>query len=367
MNVLHIGTEKSWRGGENQILLLAIELRKDNQRFQVQQFFCFLRGSAAAQRFKDEGFEVCEISSSVPLAAWQIARHCQAKKIDLIAAHTSKAHSLGLFAKILNTNVKLVVHRRVQFSNSNWFSNRKYLSPKINLFICVSQAVSETLLQKKIPADKISTVYSTIDAAKFKTLPRAELRQSWAKECDVDADAIWLGVTSALTKEKGLDVFIESLSGLKNKNFVVLIAGQGALEMQLKAKVKEFRLQDKVKFLGFLTQPEKLIAALDVFVMPSLQEGLGTAALEAQACGVTVVTSDAGGLKEVVKNKETGLVAAAGNSQALSSQLNLAMSDESLRKLMIEKAKAQIENKFSLTNMVEQTHKNYLMAMQTPG
>ena len=147
---------------------------------------------------------------------------------------------------------------------------------------------------------------------------------------------------------KGLDYLIEGMRQLGNKfPFRLLIVG-GSLEDlseldELISNIKESDLTDRVDIVGSVSQ-EQLVYyynSCDIFVMPSLHESFGLAALEAMACGIPVVVSDVGGLKTFVTDNESGFLVAPANANEIAVRIALLLENDSLRNQMGEKAQIQ--------------------------
>jgi glycosyltransferase involved in cell wall biosynthesis len=141
------------------------------------------------------------------------------------------------------------------------------------------------------------------------------------------------------------------------------IAGDGSQRDALAADAKRLRLDDAVRFLGPVDDPRELLRALDIFVMPSLYEGLGMAALEAMACGLPVIASDTGGLRETVEDGCTGLLAPAGDVVALAHAIETLAEAPAKRAAMGAAARARAIERFGMTAMARRTLEFYRVCM----
>ena len=134
----------------------------------------------------------------------------------------------------------------------------------------------------------------------------------------------------------GLEYLIDAFSNFsKDKSEVELnIIGDGSLRKCLVDRVSSLGITNKVRFLGYLSQEQvaKELAKADVFVIPSLSESFGVAALEAASCGVPVIASNVGGLPEAVLDDKTGFLVVPGNSSAIQDKLDLLFNDMNLRR-----------------------------------
>ncbi|MCB0357671.1 MAG: glycosyltransferase, partial [Bdellovibrionales bacterium] len=310
---MHIGTETVWRGGENQVFLLANGLKQ----YSVANHFAYPEGSEALNRMRLG--PVLPMQNSLPLDPRplnQLEAFVREHQIQLIHAHSSGAHSFGLKLKKRLPHVKLIVHRRVAFKKKTLnLSQRKYLSPLIDAYIAISKTKKNTLHIRGVSKNKIFTIPSAVQVELFKRVSHVEghnFNQIEMSKCgyDLNNQILLVGTASAFTKEKGLEHFLAAIKQLdNNKNlpkFAVLMAGDGELRKTIQQEFRSANLSTPICIMGYHQDMPTFLSGLDVFVMPSIFEGLGSVALEALAAECCVVSSDAGGLKEFIFNEETG-------------------------------------------------------------
>ena len=142
----------------------------------------------------------------------------------------------------------------------------------------------------------------------------------------------------------------------------LVLLGGGALEQPLREEAASLGLADRVVFAGHRPDVHRLLGAFDVFAMPSLQEGLGLAALEAAAAGIPIVASRTGGLPEIIEHDVTGLLVPPTDVDALAAALARALRDPALGARMAEKAKAHVQ-KFSIESAVAAYDKLYSLCL----
>jgi glycosyltransferase involved in cell wall biosynthesis len=154
-----------------------------------------------------------------------------------------------------------------------------------------------------------------------------------------------------LSPEKGVEFFVEATNEIAKvmPNARFWIVGDGPLRGEL-----ERRAGDAVHFLGARDDVPELLHAMDVFVMPSLEEAFGIAVVEAMACGLPVVATNVGGLPEVVADKNTGLLVPPRDAGALASAVVKLANDESLRRAFGERGRARAEERFALAQTARQ-------------
>jgi glycosyltransferase involved in cell wall biosynthesis len=172
-----------------------------------------------------------------------------------------------------------------------------------------------------------------------------------------------------LEERKGHRCLLKAAARLKAKGLRLSyrIAGAGSLRQQLEREAASLGLNDDVEFLGFVHDTPAFLAAIDLFVMPSLFEGLGVAVLEAMAAGKPVIASRVGGLPELVADGETGLLVAPKNVEGLAEAIARLADDESLARAMGKKGAALARANFSLERMAVQNEAYYYELIDGAG
>jgi L-malate glycosyltransferase len=355
MKILHIDTENTWRGGENQVRLLIEGL---NSFGTVRSYLVANPDSLILERLHKIAvpFPVKIRGGLDLIAAGKIVRFCESVGVNIIDAHTSHGHMLGLLVKRKLPELKLVVHRRVDYIPSrNYFNRLKYKSKKIDKFIAISSAIKDILINYGVKQEKISVAKSAYSDQVFPFSTKQEAKESLAKEFNFDPSVTLLGNASALTDQKDYPTLIKSLAVLKKKNvpFFCIIAGDGGLKSSLDKLINELSLNDCVKLIGFRNDVPRLLQAFDILTLTSKFEGLGTIMLDAINAGCCVVASKVGGIPEVVKHQETGLLSPVGGTESFAKNFEIVIKDKNLRTTLNESAKNLISKEFSAQKMVE--------------
>jgi len=202
-----------------------------------------------------------------------------------------------------------------------------------------------------IPPRKIVTVRNGIDPERIQRPSEAELRTVRAS---LQAEGRPLvGIVGRLSPEKDHRTFLEAMRLVREAvpSVAVIVVGTGHEQSRLKKESERLGLARVVTFLGARTDAGALMASLDVLVLSSRSEGLPIVLLEGQALGVPVVTTDAGGARETVREGETGFIVPCGDSAQLASRIVQLLGDERLRRSLGEKAKAYVLNGFHADGM----------------
>jgi glycosyltransferase involved in cell wall biosynthesis len=366
IDILYVDSEKTWRGGENQMRLLCEGLNNSAYR-------CHLaldpRGEAF-QRLKDR-YPVLSVKMSGSLdipAALKISRYCREKNIRLIDAQTSNAHSLSLLVKLMMPQLKLVVHRRVDYVPShNWLTRKKYLAESVDYFVAISKMIGHILHTYGVTREKLTVVPSAVDPLPYLQIDRKNERLALCGMLGIDPGLALIGNASALTSQKGYEVFFRAMQLLilTEKRFHCVIAGDGHLRGALEAMRVDLGLEKHVSFLGWIKQVPEFLSALDILVMPSNFEGLGTLILDATYAGCAVVASDAGGIPEMIEHRKGGLISPVGDHVLLAKHIQEAIRDPEQCQRFNEFARRHIDEHFSLQAMVRGNRQVYDLVLKS--
>lgn len=354
--ILHINTSREWRGGENQVLNLAIGLKSRN----ISQLLFVQTGSPLAERAREHMLDIIEhpMKGEFDYSAIRKIRQTIAERgVRIVHTHTAHAHSLAFFAKRKKDTWKLIAARRVDFRiNKNWFSRWKYTSPIVDLVIGVSRCIQKYLIEDGVPAQRTLTIHSGINLRKFAKLPSAEPLR---KELNINKKTLVIGNVAALVPHKDHKTLLNAIAKIRtNVDYKVVILGSGQLDASLKDQVKNLGIEDRVLFLGFREEIPAFLNLFDIFTLTSEEEGLGTSILDAMAGGLPVVATRAGGIPEMVVPDQGGYLCDVHDSDALAEKYVLLLENADLRKSMGEWNRRHVES-FSYEKMVAKTVQMY--------
>jgi glycosyltransferase involved in cell wall biosynthesis len=364
-SVLHLNAARTWRGGEQQTLYLAQGLAGAG----IRQAVFGREGSDLMERCVRAGIEFAasRIGSELDISsARRIAGLARQRGYSILHAHTAHAHTLGLLAKLFAPELKLVVTRRVDFPIRG-FSRLKYKTRLVDRFAAISQNVKKIMLQDGIPEEKISLIYSGTDTSRFKKLPDA---RPLLREFQAGKNEIITGTLGALVDHKDQRTLIRAFAALPPAGTKIqrqtmpaatlILAGDGdrreeyeeIARRELHTEPGERAGGRRIIFAGFRTDVPSLLALFDIYAMSSKEEGLGTSVLDAMAAGLPVVTTDGGGLGEMIDQGRGGLVSSPEDPRALSENLLKMILDSKLRQRAGAYNKRRV-NDFSVKRMVE--------------
>ncbi|MEO2069257.1 MAG: glycosyltransferase family 4 protein [Desulfurobacteriaceae bacterium] len=350
MKILHVNTEKGWRGGEQQLFYLAKGLSK----FGIKSVVACKVNEELERRCKEEGIE------TIPLSGNQLEDITRisiiGREFDIIHAHSAKTHTIVAFSKKFHKR-KVVYTRRVDFvPKNNSLTKLKYkLTDKI---VAISECVKNILKENlKLEENKIEVIYSSVDPKVEKSLNFEKVKEI---RRELNGTPI-IGSVAALTDQKNIPTFIESASFVLEKypNAKFLVLGEGKKRKELQNLIEKKGLSGKFYLLGFKREVVNFVKAFDVFVLPSDYEGLGSSILIAMLLKVPVVSTDAGATKEIVLNKETGILVPKRNPEKLADGIIKMIEDKALRETCTKNAYRMVKEKFTVDKMVEKYVKLY--------
>lgn len=354
MKVLHVSTPMSWRGGEQQAAYLARALKEMNVEVSVLTPL----HSELSTRSQEDGITVINFESrgvfDLSLAK-KIARICNEQKFDVVHTHDSHAHSAAvLSAAVFSNMVPLVVSRRVDFAvSSNLFSKWKYNHASIKKIICVSEMILKITAPSIKVKNKLTVVHSGINTANYNFSLESNLLKD---ELNLSQESILVGNLSALADHKDFPTFLNVAKEIIHvKPFVhFIIAGTGDEKSLIEKFIDENNLSSRIHLLGFRKDVTKVMKSLDVFLITSKTEGLGTIVLEAFAAEIPVVATGAGGIPELVSDGVTGLLVEVGDVSGLTRAVQKIIDDHELRMKIINNAKSKVQG-FSFQATAQKT------------
>lgn len=354
MTILHISTPTSWRGGEQQVAYLVIALHDKG----AEQVILSAERSILSQRLMAMDIPVASFATrgTMDIAlARRIVQLCKNKSFDIIHCHDSHAHSAAVIASaLLGNNVPVVVSRRVDFPVSgNPLSRWKYNHPIIKKIICVSDTIRQITAPAIRDKSKLAVVHSGIDLSRYIDRPPVKKLHN---ELDLPATTKIIGNLSALADHKDYLTFLRTAAAIiaQDPSIHFIIAGEGPEEKNIKKLIASLNLSSHVHLLGFRKDVVEVMQSLDLFLITSVTEGLGTIVLEAFAAGVPVVGTRAGGIPEMVEDGETGLLAAPRDVKRLTAACLRILSDPDLSTTLTANALVRVQD-FTYQSTAEKT------------
>lgn len=361
MSLFQIDAGKEWRGGQRQSLFLAKELKRKGLPF----FFIVQPESPLHQKACEAELPVLpfKIRNEFDLPAiLRLAWAMKRKKCLLVHFHDAHSAAVGSVAASLAKVPFRIITRRVDFPlKKNYFSRRKYMK-NVDAIIAISEGVKKVLVEGGVDPENVEVISSGIDFSSFEEDSSALTSKDYLhREFSFAVDDYLVGIVAHLADHKGHQYLIQATKILKQQapKIKTIIVGEGPLSMELDRQVKELDVEDIIFFLGFRKDIPKILSSLDLFVLSSHLEGMGSSILDAMASRLPVVATKVGGIPEVVINGETGLLVPPRNPSALARAILRLYSDKTLASRLGQKGYELVHRKFSAEAMAEKVVRLY--------
>jgi len=264
------------------------------------------------------------------------------KHVQVIQSHMGPANQLAVaVGKLSGIPVFPTVHTPAAFvdKRSRW-DLRVYYNKAVNHFVyraadrvlVVSQEIKEIIQQRfGIKDNKLLVLKNGIVCDDY---DNASNPLDFQKEFSCSANKLKLVTAGRLVPLKSFDILVRAIGEVVNQgltDLLVLIAGEGEEQIRLEHLIQKLELDNYVKLLGLRHDVMELMKACDLFVMPSRYEGLSLAMIEAMACGLPIIASDARGLKDCITNEQNGLLFPVDDYKALAERILRLANNKELR------------------------------------
>lgn len=344
-----------WGGQENRTFNEAVELTRKGHRVII----ACQPGSGLEKKGLEAGLEIKALSIPSSLGVSAISTLCRLmtlEKVQIVNTHSGKdSWAASIAARLSRARPVIVRTRHLALPVRNRFTYQ-FLPHKV---ITVSQYVRDYLVNKKgVARDKIIAIPTGIDIKRFD--PQS-VYEDFRHSLSLSPSAPLIGMVAIFRYKKGHHVLIEAardvLEAFSSARFLLL--GHGPQEANIRRLIGEHGLEGSFLLLGLKDNVPAVLKALDVFVLPSLEEALGTSILEAMAMERPVVATNVGGIPEVVRDGETGFLVPPMDPKALARGIIRVLEDKDIASDMGRKGRALVERHFTLELMVERTHELY--------
>jgi len=364
LRVLLFSTQMGWGGGEEQARLTVRGLSASS----CDVLTVAPAGSALGDHLRRSGFPVCAVARrGRGMTSWLTIRQLiRWFRPQIFFMNDPHAIIHGGIASMGLKTVRIGARRTVFPLRSGWLY--RWLLDGI---ICSSQAAAEACRQAKIPSTQIHVVYDGVDLRRIRSADATRGRKALCQLMntgssydrrplhdgnDKERKFRFIVHVGKLTPAKGQEDLLTAFSGLAQSfpEAILVMIGEGELRAQLEMQASALGLDKRVLFPGFRRDVLDLVAAADLFVFPSREEGLGGALIEALLLGVPVVASSAGGIPEVLNgDPHVGMMVPPANPDALCQAMQETMSlSEEQRTIATSRAKKIAEERFSEERLV---------------
>tara|TARA_R100000935_G_C2827937_1_gene163377 strand:+ start:714 stop:1829 length:1116 start_codon:yes stop_codon:yes gene_type:complete len=362
IKVLHI-IKSLGRGGAETLLPETLSLH-DKVRFEFHYIYFLPWKDQMVDAIEEQDGKVTCLAASNNFKLLQqykkVISYCKLNNINLIHCHLPWSGFLGriVYAKtkipLIYTehNIQERYHILTKLLNKSTFNNQ-------SIALGVSKDVSRSIKQHINPKIPIQTLLNGVNTDKFTRDPIKG--QSIRDQYSIPEEAVVIGNIAVFREQKCIPDWLHAFKSInhKNNNVYGLLVGAGPLETEIKTLVKELKLENNVILAGLQTDTVSYFSAMDIFMMSSAFEGLPIALLEAMSMQCAVISTKAGGVVEVVRDSQDGLLCEVGDIQNMASIAADLSKDKDKRIAFQNAARARVVDAFSLTNMVAELEKVY--------
>lgn len=351
IRVLHTESSLGLGGQERRSLREMTLLDRDHY---TPLYLC-QEAARSGEVAKREGIETHHLrmrSILDPGTIFHLWRALKRWRIDVIHTHSSRdAWLAGIAGKLAGIPVVRTRHLRTRIGGPFVYH---HLATQV---LGVSQNVADYLIGEGVPAAQVQSIPTGIDLQRFNPA-RGDLTDV-RSEFGIAPEATLIGIIAVLRHRKGHRFLLEAFARLSAQypSARLLIAGDGPQYENLQTQIADLGLQGRVILAGHRQDIPDLLAALDVFILPSEEEALGTAILEAMAMGVAVAATNVGGIPEAVG--DAGLLFAGSSTDAVEQALRRLLADSDYRHALALKGRQRVVEHFDQTLMVRRIEALY--------
>ncbi len=374
--ILFVITKSNWGGAQRYVYDLAINLPKENFETKV---------ALGGEGLLKQKLEMENISTiSIPhlrrdvnfkkefLSFFSLIKIFVKERPDIIHLNSSKVGGIGAIAALVSKLwLKLWTkdyRLKTIFTVHGWAFNESrnfrakstiYLSQWITSFLCNKTIVisrhdyRQALSMPFISKDKFVLISLGIPEKELKYSTKSNAKKELL--LPEEEKDIRVGTIAEFTKNKGLDFLLDTIKSLTFKNLKLVIVGDGEEKERIEHRIEEEGLKNNITTCGFVPHAAKHIKAFDIFVLPSLNEGLPYTILEAMNAGVPVVASSVGGIPDLIEHEKSGFLTIPANSKSMANALEKLIMDKKMRAKFGKLAKERAIKYFSFSNMLSRT------------
>jgi len=362
--------------GGGQINLLSLAKNLNREKFEV--FVCSRDGGPLVDELKRNNIVFFPVPFSKRIGAKivkGIVSILEGNRIDILHTHGGVAGFYGRWAA-RKCRTPVIVHtlHGIHYLHYRNFLLKhffvlleRYFSRFANAVIFVSEADRKKGKKFKLASEeKMYTIKNGIDVAAFRAENMMNIRADKIRELGLESFQPIVGTVARLHRQKGIPFLLRATKRISKvfPRIKILIIGGGPLDKKLERLTNRLGVKEWVWFMGERKDAAELLFLLDVFVLPSLWEGLPYVLMEASALGKPIVATDVDGVREVIENRKTGILAPARNPEKLAEAVIGLLRNKDFASQIGESAKESIPPKFSLARMAEETQNLYLKLYQ---
>ncbi len=328
-------------------------------------------GQSFVPQLRARGFDVVVIPMRRTISLWAdvkaiflLYRYLCTRRFDIVHVHTAKAGVIGRVAAWF-AGVPTIIYTSHGFPFHPYLNSWRVwlyaLLEKSTARLCdvitvVSDAMRSRGLEFRVaPQQKIRVICNGVDTARFDPVKYEEERLIVRREWGLPPDAVVLGTLCRLVPDKGIDCLLRVIAILVSgyQNVHCVICGDGSLRLSLKDMVEDLNISRHVTFTGYRQDTPRILAAFDVFILPTRREGFGRSFVEAMSMEVPVLGSRISPLTEIIVEGKTGLLSEVDTPEAFAAAASRLVVSKDLRCQMGKAGRAHVIENFGQRRMCE--------------
>ncbi|HOE62464.1 MAG TPA: glycosyltransferase family 4 protein [Candidatus Sumerlaeota bacterium] len=368
MKILHTNFHKGWGGQSNRILIVCRELARKGHDVTIAippQSELSRRAKEAQIRIYEDalfarGFRPFQIIRDV----LNLRALIKKESFDIIHTHGSQdSWAIALALSELKTRPYLVRTKHNIFPVKNHIFNRWLYGKATDKIVCISRAIVEYCASKSyLKKENLVLIHSAVNADYYGNGDGAKIRKEFNLR-----NRFVAGIIGRLRSEKGHLYLFKAAAKIKNLigDFSIFVCGDGTLFRELHELAENLGIADKIIITGFRKDIPDILAALDLFILPSLSEGLGTAALEAGAAGLPIIASNVGGIPDIITDGKTGKLVSPADIDALAEAILFFYQNRDIARQYGEALREHVRNNFSEQALGDKNEELYIALTKT--
>ncbi|WP_103070689.1 glycosyltransferase family 4 protein [Aquimarina sediminis] len=366
MHILHLSAVTNWGGGEKQIESLCYELAKSNP--EIKNTILCARNTPFHQRLKETNLDFITAPLKIkvdPRFILRIGIFCKNENVSLIHIHEPSALLSAILADKLYNLPPFVFSKKTSFPiKQRKKTLYKYNYQKIKKVICVSEETKKVASKGIKNHDKLVVVYDGTNIKTKNTETPFLLREKY----NIPTSKKLIGNIANHIKAKHLDTLINVANIIINKekrdDFVFIQIGTfSELTEALLSRIKELNLEGYIIFTGYTPDASNFLPQFDISLITSQIEGMPLVIYESMYHKIPIISTAVGGIPEIIEHNVNGLLAPAYDSEMLSNHITNLSSSPTLQKDFVQKGAKKLTERFTTSNMAQNTLKIYKMVL----
>ncbi len=357
MRILYLINHAGKAGTEKYVYNLA----KAYHTKKAECFFAYNEEGPLLAQMQELGVPTCRINMRSPWdlkAAKRLARLCERYKIDIIHTQYPRENYIAVLSRLYRRKTRVIYTCHLTLETGFlWRISNRLITKHDAQIISVCNNGKELMIKNGVPADKICVIFNGLRETE-QALPASTIRQ----ELGISDDTFVAVTLARYHIAKGLPYLVDSIAQINRQlPFVCLIAGDGELYDEIKERIAEKGLKDRILQLGFRTDAPNLLAGADVFINSAkCYEALSFAILEAMGAGLPVVATNVGGNGDIINpQNDCGILVEYGDTEGMAAALEKLAGDKALCAHLSENGKKAIKNVFNLDKILEKIYTVY--------